>query len=784
MFQQAGCIPFETISAKKGKGIKLAMQRLFLTGKIVPVGARLLVEHTFVSDEKSPLEVIYTFGLPREATLRKFWIKGENFSVESELKRREEVIELYEKALEEGSLAAMAQRYRDGIINLTIGNIRPKEKVRILLEILAGVEVRDDGFRFRFPFTLPPCYHSEARAVAIDQETGEMELPDDKFGDVILPVWRSDTHNLHQVGFNLEVEIPCTVKEICSPSHALRAKFMENGRYVISLAAEKDLPDRDLILQIKNQGYELLTSAESKADGRLSFYGLVPSEKIKEGNGGKQNVAWDPGRDESKNKDRGTGASGIVFLLDRSGSMSGTRIEQAKRALKVCLKALEDGDAFSIVAFDDIQETFSDTLVRWSENEVERALRFVDGIQARGGTEMLMGLEKAANILNKSGLNRSSILIITDGEVFGTEEIIKRIASYQVKVHCLGIGSAGQDRFMSNLTSATGGSCVYLTPTERIEDETMRLLNAIKLATFKVLGCRLEGFGQFIIEPEVKQTVYEGRPVVLFGQVNNPGAGRLVLQVARDDQETEVEFPLNLSPKAEDDTIWLLQGARLIDRLEAFSEQVADKKDEIMRQLENLSKKYGLASKAMGLFAVVKRFDDTKGELPRTTIVPVGIPEDLEFPAYFRICRTMVDVNMVDEKKKLIEPCACSEPPRFRIRQIAKDQEFASDLFDLASSLNADGSMPGKSEEEKIKCSIIALLKFIQYGGYDNSNPFILHIQKLMRFLSPYRNKYEIIKELMDLIISESLDIFDVGQLEKSSNFWQELERMIRKVGA
>ena len=55
------------------------------------------------------------------------------------------------------------------------------------LEILAGVEIHDDGARFRFPFTLSPCYHSKAKAVSIEPGLGEMELPEEEFGDLILP---------------------------------------------------------------------------------------------------------------------------------------------------------------------------------------------------------------------------------------------------------------------------------------------------------------------------------------------------------------------------------------------------------------------------------------------------------------------------------------------------------------------------------------------------------------------------------------------------------------------
>ena len=62
------------------------MQQLTLTGRILPMGARLRVRHSFVSAEEKAIEVVYGFALPRDAALRRFQITGEGFSVRSELK--------------------------------------------------------------------------------------------------------------------------------------------------------------------------------------------------------------------------------------------------------------------------------------------------------------------------------------------------------------------------------------------------------------------------------------------------------------------------------------------------------------------------------------------------------------------------------------------------------------------------------------------------------------------------------------------------------------------------
>ena len=237
---------FAPREAATGKPLKLALQRLWLTGRVLPAGARVVVQHVFRSEESKPLEVIYSFPLPRDAALRSFRITGDGFEAHSELKETEAAVRAYEEGIAGGSLSALARNYGDGVVNLTVGNIRPHETVTVYLEILAGVELRDDGFRFRFPFTLAPGYHPKFRTAITGPGEGEMELPANEFGDMILPPFHQDASRLHQVGFDLEVNTTLEVEELGSPSHAIRV-----GRNRVSLAPEKDIPNRDLVLDCR-----------------------------------------------------------------------------------------------------------------------------------------------------------------------------------------------------------------------------------------------------------------------------------------------------------------------------------------------------------------------------------------------------------------------------------------------------------------------------------------------------------------------------------------------------
>src|SRR5687767_11680 len=102
---------FEIRGAKEGRPARLAMQRLWLTGQVLPAGARIVVQHVFRCKEAKPLECIYAFVLPRDAALRSFRISGESFEAHSELRETEAAVREYEHGIGAGSLSALTRQY-------------------------------------------------------------------------------------------------------------------------------------------------------------------------------------------------------------------------------------------------------------------------------------------------------------------------------------------------------------------------------------------------------------------------------------------------------------------------------------------------------------------------------------------------------------------------------------------------------------------------------------------------------------------------------------------------
>jgi Ca-activated chloride channel family protein len=608
-------------------------------------------------------------------------------------------VKAYEQGIADGSLAALARQYADGIVNLTVGNIRPGETVTVLLEILAGVEPRDDGFRFRFPFTLAPAYHSKMRTALVEGE-GELELPPE-FGDVILPPFRRDAKGLHEVGFDLAIADAARVAEIASPSHPIRA-----GRGSAALAAARDVPNRDLVLDVRFEDNAIRVLSGPDSTGKRSFAAVVPS------------TSFGPNHETPRR---------VAFLLDRSGSMSGEPLAQARKAIEACLAAMSEDDAFLPIAFDDRVELMAPAAVRATRKERDRARKFLQRIEARGGTELAAGVAEAARAIGTGG----DILILTDGQVFGSEQILAQARAAGLRLFCLGIGSASQDRFLTLLARETGGIARFVTPRERVD------LAAVDL--FASIGCPVASGlkAGSNVQPEPPGAVFSGSPVLLYGEGERAEleweGGSRAIEIPDGDRDTG-------------ETVRLLRGSRLITDWEArypAAEATAAlerrRQSRVAGRLAELSRTYGLASREMSLVAVVKRAGDRPGELPETRVVPVGMPQGVAFEAYFAVKPCAAPMLSAPSTMRFgLFASAPHEPATApsKLKPTPKlERPDDDDLVNLAAMLEPDGGMPGDTPAARAARTVAAIFAFAAEGHTLGSGPFRLHLRRLIDYL-------------------------------------------------
>ena len=604
------------INAQTGKEIKLAMQRIDLSGRVSPAGALLRVTHSFKCEGEKPMEALYVFMLPRNGTLRRFIVKGDDFEVESKLSPREEARKEYEAGVEAGHLSVLAEGNIDGMVTLSVGQVRPEETITVMLEIVSGVDVQDNKFRFRFPFTLAPNYHAQAKATQTADGV-RTELPQDVFGDLILPEWKNDASGLHQISFRLHVEAGGMLEAVASPSHRVLVRPKSDTSAEVELSGNADIPNRDLVVDVMAKQAAVTTFADESIINKNPLTTHLPANAP-------QWMVSLPSTSIPKAK---SAPRRVCFVVDRSGSMEGQPIDRAKLALKACLSALSPDDEFGIVSFGNDSDSFDKTMAKATDNNRKQAAKFIQKIVANGGTVLAPALGEAVEILGGPG---GDIFLITDGEVMDTGSILEQSAASGTRIHVLGIGSASQDRFLDALARRTDGVQKMIGVNEDVGAAALSLFSSVRqpVQTDVIASVEMTDGSS---APQVYEfdTIWDGKAIQIMDKGSSNGVlpGKVNLTWKDGKATVDLAGTVRASP---DGLVALLWAGQRVEDLESaldMSKQGPARKA-FEKELKEISTTYGLASRVMSLTAVVHRAGDRAEDVEQKQVA-VGTPEGM-----------------------------------------------------------------------------------------------------------------------------------------------------------
>lgn len=163
----------------------------------------------------------------------------------------------------------------------------------------------------------------------------------------------------------------------------------------------------------------------------------------------------------------------LSLVIDRSTSMQGDRLDQVKEAVMRLIDNLKENDTCSVTTFSDKAEVVV-AAQRGSAEQKTLAKAKVGTIHAGGGTEIIRGLLQGMLELrpNISPSNVNHLMLLTDGHTYGDEAdclLLAALAAVDgVSISGLGIGDEWNDKFLDELTSATGGSTALINSPEQV----------------------------------------------------------------------------------------------------------------------------------------------------------------------------------------------------------------------------------------------------------------------------------------------------------------------------
>jgi Ca-activated chloride channel family protein len=158
-----------------------------------------------------------------------------------------------------------------------------------------------------------------------------------------------------------------------------------------------------------------------------------------------------------------------VLIIDRSGSMSGPKMERAKEAARALVEALGPKDRFAIVDFSDAARVLVQSTEATREAKAQ-AMAMIARVQAMGGTNLSAAFDAAAPQLSE-GRQRGRVdklFVASDGQanqgIFARPALLRlaleRFGSATVST--FGIGEDYDEQFMTRLAVQAGGRARYV----------------------------------------------------------------------------------------------------------------------------------------------------------------------------------------------------------------------------------------------------------------------------------------------------------------------------------
>ncbi|MCZ3378325.1 marine proteobacterial sortase target protein [Rhizobium sp. AG207R] len=499
--------------------------------------ARAVLTQAFENTTDKWVEALYVFPLPEDSAVYSLKMIVGNRVVVADIKEKQAARAIYEKARTEGKKASLVEQQRPNVFTNAVANIGPHEKIVVQIEYQQSVRLADGRFSLRVPLVVAPRY-SPQDASPITQQADlkagwgqSKQRPSREVSDksISTPLMAPGGDRTNPVTLKVNLNAGFPLDDVQSLYHAVKIDKVSDTERRIVLDGDA-AADRDFVLEwsavASNMPSVGLFRERVGQDDYVLAYVMPPAVA----------TPRKAGRE-------------VVFVIDNSGSMGGTSIEQARASLDYALSRLEPNDRFNVIRFDNtMTKFFSDSVMATAEN-IASARRFVTGLEAAGGTEMLPPLQAALDDSHQaSGLRQ--VVFLTDGEVSNEQQLLDAIAKSRgrSRIFMVGIGSAPNTYLMNRAAELGQGSFTHIGSVAEVNEHMRALFDKLENPAVTDVAA---AFSQknVNLSPNLLPDIYHGEPLVLAARMGK-AAGTLTVSGEIGDRAWTISLPLDQASNA------------------------------------------------------------------------------------------------------------------------------------------------------------------------------------------------------------------------------------------
>ncbi|KAM7540844.1 hypothetical protein Aperf_G00000031153 [Anoplocephala perfoliata] len=534
-------------------------------------------------------EIIETeFIFPLESTAAVHHLEaiiGEKRLVAS-CRERVEAESTYNEAVETGHTAFMMQEdfHMGDTFRMKLGNIPAGDKIDLTFKYVLPLYLREvDTSLDRFKGLKEPFVSVFSMPSKIGARYGS-DVPESKLAA--------------KMKFTAEIYAAGGIFSVTSAHEKFTVDFLDPAKTHAKVSMQNDVDlVNDFELELALQNPHTLSSpceiGNSSIGGFLGMHCVTASFL--------PNIPQSEANDGNKYE--------IIFVLDRSGSMEGSRIRKSKEALLLFLKSLPRKCRFQIVSFGSEHSSLFPQPVDYTEENLKQAMDHQAQLEADlGGTELYPALKSVYDTpLTGEGWYRQ-IVVLTDGEIGEQDLVIGLVTKNQsnARLFAIGLGNEVSTSLISGVARAGRGTATFIRDDDNLRVGTMSVLRAILQPMLRnvSLEWNVDVNGkksEVLMVPSQLPPLFAHHFMTAYGLIapskdsSNPKVeGTLTLRYTFNDKvQTQTSIIRSLPVEREDLGLHRLaakaQLLELVDKRSSLSEEESKQAEDIRQQIIDIS---------------------------------------------------------------------------------------------------------------------------------------------------------------------------------------------------
>ena len=595
-------------SERDEKTIPMPLKHTDVRASVTGYIGSVEVVQQFENPYDTKIEAVYVFPLPHNAAINEFIMTIGERRIRGVIREREEAEAIYHSARRQGYVASLLTEERPNVFSQSVANIEPGKGIDVTIRYLNTLEYVDGWYEFVFPMVVgprfnPPGTKSGIGAVAMGHSGASGQRTEVSY---LGPNQRSG----HDVSLRLEVDAGVRIEEFVSRSHAVTRETAAPEKLVVTLDPGDAIPNKDFVLRYRVAGGTIKTSllTHQATGGGYFTLMLFPPHAL----AGLKRQPLE-----------------LVFVLDCSGSMSGTPLKQAKAAVERGLRLLQPGDSFQLINFSTTAGKLGPAPLEATPQNIQLGLKYLDSLKSEGGTMMIEGI-RAALAFPHDPERLRFVSFLTDGYIGNEAEILGEIRRSlgHSRIFSFGVGSSVNRYLLDRMAKLGRGAVAYLGP----NDDGGQVMGAFfdRIAHPALTDIRVDWGAMQVADvfPREVPDLFAGRPVILTGRNAGPLGSRIRISGRAGGRVMQFEIPAASAGNAAREAIPRVWANMKIADLD--DESVYSSDTQIAEQIRQLALDYNLMS-AFTAFIAVDASRRTEGTQGVTVPVAVPVPEGVRY---------------------------------------------------------------------------------------------------------------------------------------------------------